>query len=159
MIHVRRCSVHLLGAIVALAGLSAVAPVASAAPRYRPPVAGSVTDHFRPPSNPYGSGNRGIDYQTDVGVAVTASRAGRVSFAGQVGGDLFVVIAHDDGLRTTYAYLASVEVAAGSSVGASSRIGTSGGHVHFGVRLGDRYLDPERLLAGELGRARLIPVR
>ena len=36
------------------------------------------------------------------------SAGGVVTFAGSVAGDLFVIVAHADGLRTTYAYLASV---------------------------------------------------
>ncbi|MGE3328506.1 MAG: murein hydrolase activator EnvC [Acidimicrobiia bacterium] len=144
---------------LAIAGVRPVTAAAQAAPRYRPPVAGIVVDRFRPPLRPYGPGNLGIDYRTQPDAVVVASAAGVVTFAGRVGVDLFVVIAHGDGLRTTYGFLRSASVVAGTPVLAGQAIGTSGSLMHFGVRRGPTYLDPERLLRGGQLRPRLVPNR
>ena len=61
-------------------------------------------------------------------------------------------IAHADGLRTTYAYLADVTVHGRPAVAQGAVVGTALASLHFGVRRGDVYLDPELLFAG--GRAR-----
>ena len=92
----------------------ASALIGAASVTYTPPVDAPIVDHFRPPACTWCPGNRGIDYATAPGTPVAASAAGVVTFAGQVGGQLFVVIAHADGLRTTYAYLADVMVPRGS---------------------------------------------
>ena len=126
--------------------------------RYVPPVDAPIVDHFRPPACTWCPGNRGIDYATAPGTPVGASAAGVVTFAGQVGGQLFVVVAHADGLRTTYAYLATVSVQAGQRVAQGDVVGTAGATLHFGVRRGDVYLDPELLFAGGRAVARLVPL-
>ena len=146
--------IRLILALLVPLGLSLGTP-----PRvvYRPPVAGPVIDHFRPPACPWCAGNRGIDYAPPRGTPVHASAPGVVSFAGPVGSDLFVVVAHADGLRSTYAFLASVAVRVGERVGAGQVVGTSGSELHFGVRRGAVYLDPELLFAGWVPRARLVP--
>ena len=124
---------------------------------YLPPVDGPIVDHFRPPACTWCAGNRGIDYAVAPGTSARASAAGVVTFAGSVGFDLFVVVAHADGLRTTYAFLASVGVSVGDRVAQGQVVGTTGDRLHFGVRRGDDYLDPERLLAGLVVRSRLVP--
>lgn len=125
---------------------------------YVPPVDAPIVERFRPPACTWCPGNRGIDYATPPGATVRASAEGVVTFAGQVGGELFVVVAHADGLRTTYAYLATVGVQAGQRVSQGSVVGTSGAMLHFGVRRGDVYLDPELLFAGGRVVARLVPL-
>lgn len=123
---------------------------------YRPPVDAPVVDDFRPPPEPWRAGNRGIDFETAPGASVAASAAGQVTFAGPVGGQLHVTIAHPDGLRTTYAFLATISVTAGDDVPAGGVVGTSAGRFHFGVRdARGNYLDPADLLA--VGVARLVP--
>ncbi len=109
---------------------------------YRVPVEGVVVDPFRAPEHPYGPGNRGIEYRTESGAAVRAARAGRVSFAGGVAGRLVVAIEHADGRRTTYSGLAAVSAARGDVVSAGHRIGTAGSTLHFGMKVGDAYVDP-----------------
>jgi Peptidase family M23/Alpha/beta hydrolase of unknown function (DUF900) len=144
--------VHLLAAalVVVVAVVSLATASASAAVSYVPPVDAPIVDHFRPPSVRWGPGNRGIDYQVAPGTAVRASAAGVVTFAGQVGGDLHVVVLHADGLRTSSSFLASITVHRGQRVDQGQVLGTSGDTVHFGVRSGDTYLDPELLFAGLL---------
>jgi murein DD-endopeptidase MepM/ murein hydrolase activator NlpD len=161
-------TISLLLLVVTAPSAVAVAPGAvpaarsSAAKRgliahYVAPVDAPVIDHFRPPACLWCSGNRGIDYGTAAGIPVHAAAGGRVSFAGQVGGDLFVVVTHPDGLRTTYGFLGSISVIVGDAMVQGQVVGTTGGPLHFGVRRGDVYLDPELLLAGATMRAHLVP--
>jgi murein DD-endopeptidase MepM/ murein hydrolase activator NlpD len=125
---------------------------------YVPPVDAPIIDHFRPPACTWCPGNRGIDYATPPGTLVRASAGGVVTFSGSVAGDRFVVVAHADGLRTTYGYLASAVVVAGDRVVPRQLLGTAGGPLHFGVRRGDVYLDPELLFTTERLVARLVPL-
>ncbi len=124
--------------------------------RYRPPLPGPVADRFRPPTSPYGPGNRGWEYRGVAGRPVRAAGDGVVAFAGQVGGPKVVSLDHPDGLRTTYSWLNSTTVRRGEHVSRGAIVGFALDVVHFGVRRGDRYLDPA-LLFGRL-RARLVCV-
>jgi hypothetical protein len=125
---------------------------------YAPPVDGPIVDHFRPPATPYGAGNRGVDFRTEPGAPVRAAADGTVVFAGQVGASRHVVVLHPDGLRTSYSFLVSVEVARGDHVRRGDVVGHAGHELHFGVRAGERYLDPEPLLAGAEPDVHLVPV-
>lgn len=147
-----------LAAAVAVAVLAGLAPPASAETvTYIEPVDGRVTDPFRPPATPYGSGNRGLTYATRAGAPVRASAPGRVTFAGQVGGALHVVLRHADGVRTSYSFLKAVSVRVGQSVGQGDVVGQTGDSFHFGARIGDAYVDPAILLASGPARVHLIP--
>ena len=127
---------------------------------YQPPVDGPVLDGFRPPPTPYGPGNRGVDYATEPGAPVRAAAGGVVAFAGRVGVGRHVVVLHPDGVRTSYSFLASVDVVRGQRVGAGQPVGTSGASLHFGARAGQAYLDPLVLLAGAApAEVRLVPDR
>jgi pimeloyl-ACP methyl ester carboxylesterase len=128
--------------------LPVVGPAAAAPgdPPYRAPVDSPIVDHFRLPLTPYGPGNRGIDYQTEPGTPIRAAADGVVDFAGPVGTGLHVVIAHPDGLRTSYSFVRTVEVVRGQRVMQGDIVATSTDTFHFGVRDGDVYLDPELVL-------------
>jgi len=142
-------------AVIVLAGF---APPASAETvTYEAPVIGRVTDPFRPPSTPYGRGNRGLTYETEPGSPVSAAAPGRVTFAGQVGGALHVVIAHADGVRTSYSFLRTVTVRVGQQVRQRDRVGTTNDSFHFGARIGDAYIDPAILLSSGPARVHLVP--
>src|SRR5207237_6586818 len=105
---------------------------------------------FREPLGPYGPGHRGVDYAAPAGTVVRAAGSGRVSFAGDVAGATYVTVDHGGGVRTTYGSLAEVAVASGSFVARGAVLGSAGpppdGHppgvLHFGLRIGDRYVDP-----------------
>jgi murein DD-endopeptidase MepM/ murein hydrolase activator NlpD len=112
---------------------------------YQLPVNAPITDAFRPPATPFGAGNRGWEFATDPGQAVTAAADGVVVFAGQVGGVLNVVIQHSDGLLTTYSKLQSIQVISGAKVGAGEMVGTASSDTYFGVRSGGQYIDPAGL--------------
>lgn len=124
---------------------------------YAPPVEGVIVDPFRPPAHPGAPGNRGLEYATRPGSAVRAAAAGIVTFAGRVGSGRHVTVAHADGVRTSYSFLAGVAVRAGQSVGAGGVLGTTGASFHFGARIGGAYVDPAVLL-GIGGPARLVPL-
>lgn len=113
---------------------------------YALPVGGKIVDPYRPPTRRYGPGNNGVDLATTPGAPVGAAADGVVQFAGQVGGRLFVVIVHADGVRTTLGFLASVTVRVGQTMRAGQIVGTSGTSIHFGARRGDVYIDPLSLL-------------
>ncbi|MGH2768903.1 MAG: peptidoglycan DD-metalloendopeptidase family protein, partial [Actinomycetota bacterium] len=122
-----------------------------------PPVDAPITRRFSPPLSPFGPGHRGVDFEVPEGTEVIASGDGVVTFAGPVaGGGLFVTLSHEVGLETTYSFLSRVDVPAGRHVGQAEALGLSGsGHperrvasLHFGVRQGGAYLDPETLFAG-----------
>jgi hypothetical protein len=142
---------------------------ASAAGTWTWPVVGPVIRGFDPPTSPYGSGHRGIDIAAAFGNTVLAPAAGVVSFAGPVGGQLFVSIDHGGGLVSTCSYLSAVLVRKGDAVTAGQPIGLSGAghpgatttpHLHFGVRLDGVYVDP-MLYLGPIdvsGFIRLAPV-
>jgi murein DD-endopeptidase MepM/ murein hydrolase activator NlpD len=114
------------------------------------PVAGPVIEGFAPPDSPFGSGHRGIDIAVPVGTDVLAPADGTVSFAGPVGGRRFVTVDHGDGLRSTVSFVEGLRVRTGDRVSAGQVVASSGTghaatdvpHVHFGVRIGDTYVDP-----------------
>jgi murein DD-endopeptidase MepM/ murein hydrolase activator NlpD len=137
-----------VAAAVALAVL--VGPLARpAAPEpgaYLPPVDRPLVDRFRPPPSAYGAGNRGVDYATVAGDEVRAAAAGEVTFAGRVGLGLHVVVLHPDGIRTSYSFLAEVGVRRGDAVAQGDVVGRAGASLHWGARVGDRYVDPLGLL-------------
>jgi len=161
-----RLSRRALGVLFAAVALlvPAARPSAAAAsgvqigPEYQPPVDAPVIDGFRPPTTPYGPGNRGLDYATPPGTPVWAAAPGLVVFAGQVGGTLHVVVLHGDGIRTTYSFLASITVRRDDRVAQGDQVGTSGPTLHFGARNGDSYIAPLSLFsAAPRPRARLLP--
>lgn len=159
--------------LVALAIVLSSAPAAATATAiggpgtWIHPVAGQVARPFVAPRSRYGAGHRGVDFVATPGTAVHAANAGEVTFAANVAGSLHVVVSHAGGLRTSYSFLASITVRRGQSVARGDVVGTAGGTdpehlgvVHFGLRVGERYVDPMRLFApADLTQLiRLVPV-
>lgn len=89
---------------------------------------------------------------------VRAAAGGTVGFAGSVASVRYVVVDHPSGVRTTYGRLAVVVVGSGQRVTRGEVLGVAGGPLHFGVRRGDRYLDPIDLLVRRSRAPRLVPV-
>jgi murein DD-endopeptidase MepM/ murein hydrolase activator NlpD len=129
------------------------APATSAAVAVRPqsshgfiwPVVNSVSSYYGP-RHPLG-----IDIEAPY-VAVSASRAGQVVFAG---GDpccsygLNVVIRHDQGFETRYAHLSNIAVKLGQWVEIGEQLGVSGStgrstgpHLHFEILLNGAIQNP-----------------
>jgi alpha-beta hydrolase superfamily lysophospholipase len=162
--HPRAAAVTLVAlTVAATAACSAARPAGAqpapptGPPTYVPPVDAPVVDPFRPPAGPYGPGNRGLEYGTAPGTTVRASADGTVSFAGPVGGTLHVTITHPDGIRTSYSFLATVDVVLGQAVHQGDVVGTTGGPLHLGARRGDAYFDPATLFTG-VTHVELLPL-
>lgn len=114
------------------------------------PAIGPVVRDFDPPEDPYGAGHRGIDIAAPFGTPVRAPEAGVVTFAGKVGGELYVTIDHGAGLRSTCSWLSAIAVRKGDVVARGATVGSTGqghpgataSHLHFGVRADGVYVDP-----------------
>jgi murein DD-endopeptidase MepM/ murein hydrolase activator NlpD len=123
-----------------------------------------VVHGFAPPAHDWLPGDRGVDLAARPGEAVVAAGAGRVSFAGTVGGTGVVVVAHSGGLATTYEPVrAAVQV--GQVVALGERIGqvVVGWArcrpqicLHWGLKRAGSYLDPLGLVGA--AQIRLLPV-
>jgi murein DD-endopeptidase MepM/ murein hydrolase activator NlpD len=156
----------LAGADAGLLGVGAGEPAAGAT-GYVAPVAGvdppsGVVRPFDAPEHEWGAGHRGVDLVAPQGSGVRSPGPGVVTFAGQVARRGVVVVTHPDGLRTSLEPVAAsvpvgTAVAAGSAIGVvESRRADGGGTtpnhcaprtcVHWGVRRGERYIDPLSLL-------------
>ena len=122
------------------------------------PVIAPITDPFRAPMSPYGPGNRGIEFATIPGQTIVTAADGVVTFAGQVGGRLFVTVAHLDGVRTSYSYLVVMAVSRGESVRRGEPVGVAGSVFHVGARIGDAYIDPAVLFGGAPKNAHLVEI-
>ncbi len=155
-------------ATIAFVATSLVDPPAVAQQvEWVPPVAGNVVRPFAEPIAQYAAGHRGVDFAATPGTPVRAANDGTVSFAGSVAGALHVVVAHEGGIRTSYSFLASIDVRVGQTVTRGQVVGRAGGSgdahgpgiLHFGVRVGDRYVDPMLLFRPrDLTRmVRLVP--
>ncbi len=125
---------------------------------YQPPVASPVVDPFRAPACSYCPGNRGLEYEPPTGSRVVAAAGGVVKFSGVVAGVRYVVITQSDGRSATYGRLASARVGVGATVEMGDVVGTTTDHFYFGLREGDRYIDPAPYLGVARYRPRLLPV-
>jgi hypothetical protein len=147
----------LLLCCLAVASMAVAAPAAGGPPSYRPPVDAPVVDPFRAPASRYGPGNRGLEYGTAPATPVRAVGDGRVTFAGTVASTRHVTLLHDDGVRTTYSFLATIDVVAGQRLAQGDQVGTTAGRLHLGARRGDAYFDPASLFAAGPPTVRLVP--
>lgn len=126
----------------------------------------AVVRGFDPPSDPWGSGHRGVDLAGVVGETVHAALAGTVTFAGSLAGRGVVVVDHG-ATRTTYEPV-TASVSVGDVVVAGAPLGVltamqshclPAACLHWGwIRdVDDVYLDPLRLVG--LGMpVRLLPL-
>jgi murein DD-endopeptidase MepM/ murein hydrolase activator NlpD len=144
----------LLGAVL-LAPLDASADRPVRPPRFERPVPGPVVDPYRPPACRWCPGNRGIDLAAAPGEPVRAAEAGRITFAGVIGDDRYVVLAVGD-LRVTYAFVAEAAVAEGDLVRRGQVVARAAGPLHVGVRRGSTYLDPTPFFTPRFGRPVLL---
>lgn len=122
---------------------------------YVPPTRGAVLRHYEAPPTPYAAGHRGIDLACATGSIVVSSATGTVAFAGKIAGEWYVSIDHEDGIRSTYSYVKVVLVTKGQRVARTAPVARCGSghpgsslptHMHFGMKRGDTYLDPEPML-------------
>lgn len=127
---------------------------------------GALVRPFDAPAHRFGPGHRGADLSTSDGALVVSPAAGTVAFAGPVAGRPVIVIAHNDGLRSSLEPVSGV-LPRGSSVSVGQVVGVvaapdSYAHcpaqcVHWGLRRGEEYLDPWSWLTSGAS-VRLLPV-
>lgn len=139
------------------ADLSAIAQSELGEANHSPPVDAPIVDPFRAPQHEFGPGNRGIEYDTISGQQVSASAPGLVTFADQVGGNLFVTVDHGGGLVTTAGFLDEILVEAGDMVNTTIALGFSGELFHFSARQDGVYIDPQLLFGNFEVLVRLVP--
>lgn len=132
---------------------------------YSMPLEGEVVAPFDAPDAPWGPGHRGVDIAGSTGSVVHAAGDGVVAFVGMVVDRPVISIDHPDGIRTTYEPVTAV-VEVGDAIARGQPIGTlvtDGSHcapaacLHWGARIGERYIDPLSLLSEAV--IRLYPVR
>jgi len=156
--------------------LSAVVAVVLCAAQSAPvPVAGKVTDWFRPPQCTWCAGNRGLEFAVGQNTPVRMSWPGTVTFVGPVGGVPYLVVEIDQvaaGIATDggaplvtplYEVLGGVKgalVAPGEAVNPLQVVGDADQWFYVGLRLGSRtdgaYLDPATFFGLTRPRARLV---
>lgn len=111
-------------------------------------------------SNPTGSGTHfhvGTDFPVSTGTPVKATEAGTVTFAGvhSTGGHR-VEIEHGNGVVTAYSHNSQLNVGVGQTVEqgdtialAGSTGNSTGPHIHFEIKINDKWVDPEYYLPSQ----------
>lgn len=98
--------------------------------------------------------HQGTDLAGPVGSAVRAANDGTVVLSRELfySGNT-VIVAHGAGVYTAYLHLASLGAEVGTSVRRGELVGkvgetgrTTGAHLHFGVHVDGRYVDPESFM-------------
>lgn len=117
------------------------------------PVMGKVTSGYGYRIDPF-TGNpsvhSGVDIAASNGTSIKAALSGIVELAEKSGDDYgnYVIVNHG-GFKTLYAHCEDLLVANGQSVRAGEKIATvgstgrsTGPHLHFEIRIGDKKIDP-----------------
>jgi len=129
------------------------------------PIRGAIRSVFGPRRDPINGRHRfhqGVDIAAPRGTPIEAAAAGTVVFSGRNKGyGNMVMIEHADGRRTLYAHAESLFVRAGDTVAAGQAIAavgstghSTGPHLHFEVREGNRPLNPLTVLTNDFTLAR-----
>jgi murein DD-endopeptidase MepM/ murein hydrolase activator NlpD len=99
--------------------------------------------------------HQGVDFAAPLGTGVFAAAEGAVLRTGYepAGYGRFVEVRHPNGMTTLYGHLSRVDVSSGDVVSDGERIGlvgstgrSTGPHLHFEVRRGDRQVNPEKVM-------------
>lgn len=102
--------------------------------------------------------HEGVDIAAPTGTGVRAAAEGRVLRTGYDAGGYgrFIEVRHPNGMTTLYGHLSRVDVASGDAVTPGQRIGlvgstgrSTGPHLHFEVRRGDRQVNPAKVMGRE----------
>jgi len=96
----------------------------------------------------------GLDIGGDLGAPVAAAQGGRVVLVRKCwGSGLSVVLFHGAGMFSSYFHLSQAAVTEGAEVTRGQPIGkvgrsgrVTGPHLHWGVKVGELYVDPESVL-------------
>lgn len=97
----------------------------------------------------------GLDIAGPTGTPIGATKAGTVTYAGSMSGyGNVVIVRHPDNVFTRYAHMSQITCSRGQQVGQGQELGkcgstgnSTGPHVHFEVRPGDRPVDPKKFLS------------
>ena len=142
---------------VSLARLSAIQQGLAHVPNTLPASLRFISSGFGFRIDPFTGGSAfhaGLDFRGPVGTPVYSAAQGLISFTGMTQGyGNCIEISHGNGLLTRYAHLSRIgvnvgqRVAAGDAIGAIGNTGRSTGpHLHFEVRIGDRAVNPRPFL-------------
>jgi len=128
-------------------------PVPKYEGKYRWPMdAGIVSSDFGPR---WGKQHQGIDIAADTGVPIHASAAGEVIYSDNhiTGYGNVVILRHDQDTTTTYAHNKALKVKLGQKVAAGQLVAllgstghSTGPHLHFEIRVGDKPVSPRSKL-------------
>lgn len=123
------------------------------------PASGKLTSRFGKRVDPVTrrrqTFHKGIDIAAPAGTPVYAAGDGIVSTAGFVknGYGNLIIIRHADDIASYYGHLSAISVRSGRVINKGDLIGrvgstgrSTGPHLHFEVRRGDRALDPESFI-------------
>jgi murein DD-endopeptidase MepM/ murein hydrolase activator NlpD len=97
----------------------------------------------------------GVDIAAPTGTAVNVAAEGQVLRTGYDAGGYgrFIEVRHPNGMTTLYGHLSRVDVASGDTLFQGERIGlvgstgrSTGPHLHFEVRRGDRQVNPVKVM-------------
>ncbi|HXT37287.1 MAG TPA: peptidoglycan DD-metalloendopeptidase family protein [Chloroflexota bacterium] len=121
---------------------------------------GPTSFSAEPAYDGYSHFHTGLDFGVPVDTPIEAAGAGKVVAAGwdSTGYGNRVIIDHGNGQLTLYGHLDKMSVHAGDLVAAGQRIGLSGStgnstgpHLHFGLQVNGRWVDPTAALTGGTG--------
>jgi murein DD-endopeptidase MepM/ murein hydrolase activator NlpD len=99
--------------------------------------------------------HNGVDFSSPYGTNIKATAAGRVRFAGKLGGyGNNVDIYHGKGISTRYSHLSEINVEIGQKIKAGDVIGvqgttgrSTGHHLHYEVRHNNIPINPDKFLS------------
>jgi murein DD-endopeptidase len=94
----------------------------------------------------------GVDLSVPIGTPVITAQDGVISIVGEGGANgKYVVVDHGFGVRTSYCHLSSTPIAKGTKLAKGETFALSGNtgrstgpHLHYGVRIAGKTVDPER---------------
>ncbi len=122
------------------------------------PVVGTISSHYGYRTHPITgvySMHNGLDIAADKGTEIIAAYAGEVTSAGYSSSyGYYVIISHDQSMKTLYAHCSKLLVNEGDMVEKGDKIAlvgstgrATGPHLHFEVRVSNYRIDPEWLLS------------
>ena len=122
---------------------------------------GKINNEFGFRRSPFGGRNyefhAGLDIDGERGDEVIAPAMGTVTEAGWKGGyGQMIEIDHGNGLSTRYGHLSKIDVEVGQPITRGQQIGligstgrSTGPHLHFELRIGEKPINPRRFLPPE----------
>ena len=122
---------------------------------------GKINNEFGFRRNPFGGRayefHAGLDIDGEKGDTVVAPANGIVTKSGVQGGyGNMIEIDHGNGLMTRYGHLSKIDVQVGDQINRGQIIGyigstgrSTGPHLHYELRVGDKPINPRRFLPPE----------